>query len=66
MPNWPAVKLSDSVVGVDLHTAALRLQQAGMTAMGAMQALQGQPVISATDRKVIAQILTAAVSHAIR
>ena len=27
------------VVGVDLHTAALRLQQAGMTAMGAMQAL---------------------------
>ena len=46
MPNWPAAKFADGLVGVDVHAAALR----------------SQPVTSAADREIIARIITAAVS----
>jgi len=63
MPNWPAVKLTDSVVGIDVHTTAVRLQQMGLSATGAMQVLRGQPVTLDADRNIIAKIVMVAVSR---
>jgi hypothetical protein len=66
MPNWPAVKLTDAVVGVDIHTTAARLQQTGLSPLGAMQVLRGEPVTLVADRNIIAKIVTVAVSREIK
>ena len=42
---------------------SVRLQQAGLSAIGARQALQGQPITDAADRAVVAEILNAIASN---
>jgi hypothetical protein len=66
MPTWPAAKLMDAVVGVDVHTTAARLQQMGLSTLGAMQVLSGQPITLAADRNVVAKIVAIAVSREIQ
>ena len=63
MPLWPAAKLMDSVVGVDVHAAVPRLQEIGLSALGARQALQAQPITSAADRDLVARIPATAVAQ---
>lgn len=64
MPNFPAAKLMDSIVGIDVHSAqmAMRLQQLGLTSAGANQVLRAQPISSAADRELVAKIVAAALS----
>lgn len=70
MPNWPAVKLIDATVGVDVHPTPLSpveaqqlesaLLQTGMSVVGARQFALGQPVTHAPDRQRLARLVSKA------
>jgi hypothetical protein len=57
MPNWPAVKLTDTVIGVDHHAATRNLQKLGVSPLGAQQFLKGEAVLSRQDRLVLSRIV---------
>jgi hypothetical protein len=68
MPNWPAAKLTDTVVGTDIHAAPLstfearkvesQLGRIGLSAAGARQLASGQPMTNALDRQRLAQLVS--------
>ena len=64
MPNFPAVKLTDQIIGIDVHAAThlFRLTQLGLSSLGATQVLRGQPITSAADRSMVARIVAWAIS----
>ena len=62
MPTWPATKLTDTVLGVDIHSVTARLQEMGLSALGALQLLRGQPVTLVADRGMLAKIVMATIS----
>jgi|RhiMetdeSRZDD1v2_1073273.scaffolds.fasta_scaffold355732_2 hypothetical protein len=62
MPTWPAAKLTDTVLGVDIHSVTARLQEMGLSALGALQLLRGQPVTLVADRDMLAKFAVATVS----
>lgn len=65
MPNLPAAKLMDGLVGIDVHaiTHIVRLRQIGLSSLGATQVLGGQGITSAADRALEAGIVAWAVSR---
>jgi hypothetical protein len=62
MPTWPATKLTDTVLGLDIHSVTARLQEMGLSALGALQLLRGQPVTVVADRDILAKIVVATIS----
>ena len=64
MPLWPAVKLTDSVLGVDHHVAARNLQKLGVSPLGAQQFLSGAAVLSRADRLALSGIVLQALDGA--
>ena len=64
MPNWPAAKMLDTVIGSDVPTATQlrRLEQVGLTRVGVMQLTRGDIITSATDRALVARLAVFAVS----
>jgi hypothetical protein len=68
MPNWPAAKLTDMVVGTDIHAAPLSTLEArqveslllriGVSPDGARQVASGQPVANLLDRQRLAQLVS--------
>src|SRR5262245_26135255 len=57
MPNLPAVKLSDAVIGLDYHAAVRNLQKLGVSPLGAQQFLKGEAGLSRNDRLVLSRIV---------
>ena len=64
MPNWPAVKMLDSVTGVDVPLSAADagklerlLMRVGISGVGARQFALGQPMTSPSDRQRTAKLL---------
>ena len=62
MPLWPAAKLGDSIVGVDVHAAEGRwlvheLTHAGVSRSGAAAFVRGEPVARREDRVRLAQLV---------
>ena len=57
MPNWPAAKLGDAVIGVDHHAAARNLEKLGVSPLGAQQFLKGEAVLARNDRLVLSRIV---------
>ena len=67
MPNWPAAKLTDMVIGHDIHALPLAggdvmratslLVRANIAREGANELAEALPVTSVADRMRIAQLL---------
>jgi hypothetical protein len=73
MPNWPAVKLTDTVLGIDIQAAPLSTLEAnkvesllrgiGVSAAGARQFALGQPMTNLLDRQRLAQLVVKALGR---
>src|SRR4029453_7920631 len=57
MPNLPAVKPGDTLIGLDRHVAASNLHKLGVSPLGAQQFLQGEAVLLQNDRAVLSRIV---------
>ena len=64
MPNWPAIKLLDTPIPSTVHAAThlRRLEQVGLSRVGAMQVMRGEVITSANDRAMAARVVAWAVS----
>jgi hypothetical protein len=73
MPNSPAAKMTDTVIGMDIHATPLSTHEArkveslllriGMSADGARQLASGQPMTNSLDRQRLAQLVSRVGTH---
>lgn len=65
MPNLPAAKLMDPVIGSDVHAVGQvgRLRRIGLSALGAFEVSRGRRITSDADRALVANIVAKAFSR---